>query len=370
MIEAGKRRALFRGMYRFYPQYRIQRLTMALAALATFVIAPQALAEGDYGLGQLVPGRYLNQVRKGSEDKLPEIEGSSTASDLSNFKSPPRAITAPRTAGSVPNGENFYSPNPIAAPTTVVSAPVSVPAANAAQAAFRQSAAAAALASTAEGFRAGSIGDSRGAGEVTGLGAGWGTNGNREELGFGESNPTKVDDGTLAPSPKQNAADRLLASVQVDKPAEDSAAELAQQVDQNLKGDGYRALTSILSFQEMPRGNGGSGPAEPKVLWNNPDPSGRVKSTQDVLNTMHSKDPVGQAAAAYRRTPSGAAEGTPAGAKPTGKGEAGAIGQADGIYQSGSSSGGSGQAPAAVPFQMNFPFPIPGANNVSAESSN
>jgi hypothetical protein len=305
----------------------MNRSLLTLALLCAVTGSHLSFAEQGFGLTNLVPQRYLNQVRKGSEDKLPEVP-TNTERDF-----------VPPT--------QFAAAQPIAAPPK---APVEVPkgsymqtflsAAGDAGAAPDQAAALADKPVAANrGFIAGSIGDAPSAAGVTGLGAGWSDQGERQPL----ASETRVlqDSSYGSPGGQQTAADRLVASV---SGAQDSQAPGgADSMSDSEKGESYRSLTSVLAFQEMPRGNSGS-VARPKSFWKNPDPSRKIRSSAEALNTLHNKEVMGDAAASYRRSTTGGP--IAASAEPATK---------------------SAEA-QAVPFQVpGFAFPMPGLTPPSAE---
>jgi hypothetical protein len=385
--------------------------------IVTWVCNPVARAEQEYGLGKLVPGRYLNAVRQGTADKLPQIpqamageangagnslgaNGSTTdpvidpAIDSVPMNFP--VVNAARVPGSVPNvavprpagvastgnassaaaaQSSSFASYQSAAPYVPVGSVPNLGAQSDLPSAQQQVRPVANLPGGASGFLAGSLGDTgpddlQAAGGVTGLGAGWSAGGSRQVQprrdDFGSDPHRDLSVAGAPASPREGAANRLLASVQDSASGEESPQQVAQQMDSNMQSDGYRALKSVLAFQDLPRGVGGSEPG-PKQLWANPDPK-RVKSSPSVLNTLHSKEPIGQAAAAFRRSSAGAVDGSVPGlVSSTRGGDAGGIGQTGGIYQSGSASGGaSAPAPAAaVPFQ--FKFPLPGADAGNAD---
>lgn len=309
-------------------------LFTTLALLCAVTGSHIGFAEQGFGLTNLVPQRYLNQVRKGSEDKLPEVPANTErdfippalpqTGQATQFAAAQPVSAPPKAPGEVPKGSYMQ---------TFLSA------AGGAGAAPEQSAANADKAAENRGFIAGSIGDAPSAGGVTGLGAGWSDQGERQPL----ASETRIlrDSSYGAPGGQQTAADRLVASVSGE--SESQAPGGSDSISDSEKGESYRSLTSVLAFQEMPRGNSGS-IARPKSFWKNPDPSRKVRSSPEALNTLHSKEVMGDAAASYRRSTSGGP--ITAAAEPTAK---------------------AAEA-QAVPFQVpGFTFPIPGMTPPAAE---
>jgi hypothetical protein len=310
----------------------MKRSLCTLALLCSVTGSHISFAEQGFGLSNLVPQRYLNQVRKGSEDKLPEVP----ASPGRDFIPP-----APVTAGQ-----------PLAAPTLSAppkAPPVEVPkgsylqtflsAAGEAVAKPEQAAASVDKAAPNRGFIAGSLGDAPSAGGVTGLGAGWSDQGERQPL----ASETRIlrDSSYGAPGGQPTAADRLVASVSGESDSQVPGG--ADSLSDSERGESYRSLTSVLAFQEMPRGNSGS-IARPKSFWKNPDPSRKIRSSAEALNTLHNKEVMGEAAASYRRSTSGGP--VAAAVEPATK---------------------SAEA-QAVPFQVpGFSFPIPGMTPPASE---
>ena len=307
----------------------MNRSLLTIALLCSVTGSHISFAEQGFGLTNLVPQRYLNQVRKGSEDKLPEAPSS-----------PERDFIPPAQVAAQPVN---------VAPVAVPKAPVEVPkgsymqtflnAAGGAGAAPEQAVANVDKATANRGFIAGSIGDASSAGGVTGLGAGWSDQGERQPLAS-ETHILK-DSSFGAPGGQQTAADRLVASVSGESDAQ--APGGADSISDSEKGESYRSLTSVLAFQEMPRGNSGS-VARPKSFWKNPDPSRKIRSSAEALNTLHNKEVMGEAAASYRRSTSGGP--IAAAAEPATK----------------------SAEPQAVPFQVpGFSFPMPGMTPPASE---
>lgn len=309
----------------------MNRSLFTLALLCSVTGSHISSAEQGFGLTNLVPQRYLNQVRQGSEDKLPEVPSSPERDFI-----PPAPVTAAQ---------------PIAATTPTAppkAPPVEVPkgsymqtflsAAGDAGGKPEQVSASVEKAAPNRGFIAGSIGDSPSAGGVTGLGAGWSDQGERQPL----ASETRLlkDSSFGAPGGQQTAADRLVASVSGE--SDSQAPGGADSLSDSEKGESYRSLTSVLAFQEMPRGNSGS-IARPKSFWKNPDPSRKIRSSAEALNTLHNKETMGDAAASYRRATTGGPIG--AAAEPVKSAEA-----------------------QAVPFQVpGFSFPLPGMTPPASE---
>jgi hypothetical protein len=316
----------------------MNRSLFTLALLCSVTGSHISFAEQGFGLTNLVPQRYLNQVRKGSEDKLPEVPANTERDFI-----PPALPQAGQAT-------QFAAARPVSAPPKVS---VEVPkgsymqtflsAAGGAEGTADQDAASLDKAAANRGFIAGSIGDAPSAGGVTGLGAGWSDQGERQPL----ASETRIlkDSSYGAPGGQQTAADRLVASVS--GKSESQAPGGADSISDSEKGESYRSLTSVLAFQEMPRGNnsGNSGSlARPKSFWKNPDPSRKVRSSAEALNTLHNKEVMGDAAASYRRSTSGGP--ITAAAEPAAK---------------------AAEA-QAVPFQVpGFTFPMPGMTPLTAE---
>jgi len=313
----------------------MNRSLLTIALLCAVTGSQISFAEQGFGLTNLVPQRYLNQVRKGSEDKLPEVPASAERDFI------PPVLPQSGQATRFPNQQ------PI---TTPPKAPVEVPkgsymqtflsAAEGAGATPEQAAAVIDKAPANRGFFAGSIGDAPDSGGVTGLGAGWSDQGERQPLAASETRILK--DSSFGPQGgQQTAADRLVASVSGE--ADSQTPGGPDSLSDSEKGESYRSLTSVLAFQEMPRGNSGS-IARPKSFWKNPDPSRKIRSSAEALNTLHNKEVMGDAAASYRRSTSGGP--ITAAAEPAIK---------------------SAEA-QAVPFQVpGFAFPLPGMTPPAAE---
>lgn len=311
----------------------MNRSLLTIALLCSVTGSQISFAEQGFGLTNLVPQRYLNQVRKGSEDKLPEVPASAERDFIPpQFPNQPvvqQPITAPPKAPvEVPKGsymQTFLSAagggaTPEQAAVVIEKNGEKVPA--------------------NRGFIAGSIGDAPDSGGVTGLGAGWSDQGERQPLAASETRVLK-DSSFGAQGGQQTAADRLVASVSSE---DDSQAPGGpDSISESEKGESYRSLTSVLAFQEMPRGNSGS-IARPKSFWKNPDPKTKIRSSAEALNTLHNKEVMGDAAASYRRSTSGGP--ITAAAEPATK---------------------SAEA-QAVPFQVpGFTFPMPGMTPPASE---
>lgn len=309
----------------------MNRSLLTLALLCSVTGSHISSADQGFGLTNLVPQRYLNQVRKGSEDRLPEVPASPErdfippAPVVAGQPPAPKAFTAPPKAPPVEVPKGTYLQTFLSAAGEAGAKPE--PAQNVEKAAPHR------------GFIAGSIGDAPSTGGVTGLGAGWSDQGERQPL----ATETRVlrDASYGVSNGQQTAADRLVASVSGE--SDSQAPGGADSLSDSEKGESYRSLTSVLAFQEMPRGNSGS-IARPKSFWKNPDPSRKIRSSAEALNTLHSKEGMGDAAASYRRATTGGPIG--AAAEPTSK---------------------SAEA-QAVPFQVpGFSFPIPGMTPPASE---